>query len=206
MPGTALDALALFLPAAVALILTPGPDTMFVLSQGIDRGRAAGVRSAAGVSTGVLVHATLAAVGLSVLVRESPLAYALVKLAGAAYLVFLGIRTLRTRERVETDAETGRPYARGVLVNVLNPKVALFFLAFLPQFAVPALGTRTSLFALGATYALLTLCYLSAVALLSGRAGEVLDANAARLRAASGVALLALGGWLAVEGWSAWLV
>ncbi|MFC7153890.1 LysE family translocator [Halomarina halobia] len=201
MPDAALDALALFLPAAVALVLTPGPDTIYVLSQGVGRGRGVGVRSALGVSTGVLVHATLAAFGLSVLVGESPLAYATVKLVGAAYLVYLGVRTLRTRASVDLESTDGSPYVRGVLVNVLNPKVALFFLAFLPQFVVPGVATRGSLLALGATYALLTLCYLGAVALLAGRASEALDANAARLRAASGGVLLALGAWVAAEGW-----
>ncbi|PSP57126.1 LysE family translocator [Halobacteriales archaeon QS_1_67_19] len=205
----------LFVSAALALVLTPGPDTVFVLTQGIAAGKRNGFASALGVSTGVLVHTVAATAGLAALLRASALAYAAVKYAGAAYLVYLGAKTLwtggelddladadadRSTDRVDPDLLTG--YRRGVTVNVLNPKVALFFLAFLPQFVGSGPTATAEMLALGATYAVLTALYLGSVGVLSG---VVRTAFAARPRLAdgfrwlSGSVLLALGGTLALE-------
>lgn len=163
-------ALSLFLGASVALIVTPGPDTMYVLTRGVERGRRAGVRAASGVSTGILVHTMGAVLGLSVLLRTSAVAYSAVKYVGAAYLLYLGVQTLRKEAAIELDRdESGDSFRQGVAVNVLNPKVALFFLAFLPQFAGTGSNTDARMAILGLAYAALTLVYLSALALAAHR-------------------------------------
>ncbi|WP_224270107.1 LysE family translocator [Haloprofundus salinisoli] len=218
------DTLAAFVPASLALILAPGPDTIYVLSQSVGSRRRVGVAAAAGVSVGVLVHTAAAAVGLSVLLRESTLAFRLVKYLGAAYLVYLGIQTLRgtDAERSESPSRGGADadavesvvdsrdgaasthvqsgFLRGVAVNVSNPKVALFFLAFLPQF-VSSGGTTAQLATLGCVYAALTLAYLGGVALFATRVGALVgdDGDGRAFRWLSGTVLLALGGSLLAE-------
>src|SRR6056297_3747414 len=143
LPSIDLQSYLLFVGAAVALVLTPGPDTVFVLTQGVSAGKRGGVASALGVSTGVLVHTLAATLGLAALLRTSALAYAAVKYAGAAYLLYLGAKTLWRGDDFDfpdtaaasgdaSDADLRGGYLRGVTVNVLNPKVALFLLAFLP--------------------------------------------------------------------------
>jgi len=139
--------LALFAAAALALIVIPGPAVLYIVAQGIDRGRLAGVVSALGVATGGLLHVLAAAVGISSLVVSSATAFSIVKYAGAAYLIVLGLRRLLGPDD-EPGEPTGRPartlgrtYRQGVVVNALNPKTALFFLAFLPQFVDPAAGS-----------------------------------------------------------------
>ena len=206
----------LFVTAAMALILTPGPDTVFVLTQGVSAGKREGVASALGVSTGILVHTTAATLGLAALLRASALAYAAVKYAGAAYLLYLGAKTLwRGNELDLSDTAPGGDvpesdirggYLRGVTVNVLNPKVALFFLAFLPQFVGSGAGSGTptvEMLALGGTYAVLTALYLGTVGLLSGGVRAAFRARprlADGLRWVSGSVLVALGAALALEG------
>ena len=182
--------LAVYLVAAVALILSPGPDTVYVLARGAGEGRRAGVLSALGVATGVLVHTVAAAVGLAALFRAVPEARTVVVAAGAAYLSYLGIRTLRDLE-VEARETDGDPYLQGLTVNVLNPQVALFFLAFLPGFA-PDSAPAVGMVLLGALYAALTAAYLGGVGALSGRIGG----ESRRMRLASGVVLLGVAGWL----------
>ena len=133
-----------FLGASIALTLAPGPDNIFVMTQGIARGRKPAIITALGMCSGVSVHTTAAAFGISALFYSSALAFNLVKYAGAAYLLFLAFRTLQERSAVRLSAADDRPAAalfrRGFIMNVLNPKVALFFLAFLPQFVTPAAG------------------------------------------------------------------
>lgn len=191
-------ALLAYLGATVALVLTPGPDTAFVLAQSVGGGRAAGVRAAAGVNVGILVHTLLAALGLSALFRVAPPAYTVVKLAGAAYLVYLGVQTLRGAGGLDVEAPIAAgSFRQGLATNVLNPKVALFFLAFLPQF-----GQGVELLPLGGLYALVGFAYLGGVAVASGRAREVLVERAdvrVWLRRLSGGAMLALGGALLLE-------
>lgn len=191
------SAFAVFLGAAAALILTPGPDTMYVLSRALAEGRATGVRSAAGIATGVLVHTAAAALGLAALLRAAPAAFAAVEYLGAAYLVYLGVETARGDDPGR-DARAGG-YVQGVAVNVLNPKVALFFLAFLPRFVEAGPGAAAGMVLLGATYAALTMAYLGTVAALSGRLGASLDAPGARLRYVSAAVLVALGLSIVVE-------
>jgi threonine/homoserine/homoserine lactone efflux protein len=132
-----------FVIAAILLNLTPGVDTVYILTKGMAGGRKHGIVSALGISTGCLVHTILVALGLSIILMSSPLAFFVVKAAGALYLVGMGIHTIIKRNAFsfgseeETAATLRRVYVQGIITNVLNPKVALFFLAFLPQFIDP---------------------------------------------------------------------
>jgi threonine/homoserine/homoserine lactone efflux protein len=128
--------LPLFIAAGLLLNITPGPDMLFVAGSAAARGRRAGVQAALGIGAGCLVHVALAALGLSALLAASALAFSVVKWVGAAYLVWCGIGLLRARATPDdASTPTGRsPFWQGALTNALNPKVALFFLAFLPQF------------------------------------------------------------------------
>jgi threonine/homoserine/homoserine lactone efflux protein len=189
LAGFELSTLVAYLAAAVALILAPGPDTMYVLARGL-QGPDAGVRSALGVATGVLGHTLAAALGVAALLRTAPTVFTLLKYAGAAYLVYLAVQALRTEEFDPTTAtEQGGSFRRGVLVNALNPKVALFFLAFLPGFAGSGPDAPARMAFLGALYAVVTAIYLSSVALASNRAGRLL----ARGRLSQGLQYVASG-------------
>ena len=172
--------LLLFAGAALALIVVPGPAVLYIVAQSIDRGRLAGLVSALGVATGGLVHVVAATVGLSSLVVSSATAFTVVKYAGAAYLVGLGLHTLlRPRSAgVPQDAPPAprrlrRRYWQGVVVNVLNPKTALFFLAFLPQFVDPDRGSAPlQLATLGVTFVVLAVVCDTMWALAAGTASE----------------------------------
>lgn len=152
--------LALFVGAALLLNLTPGPDMLFVAGTGAARGRRAGLLAALGVGAGCLFHTLLAALGLTALLAASELAFNAVKWIGAAYLVWTGVQMLRARPRAETmqaveaaPRRGGNPFWQGALTNALNPKVALFFLAFLPQFIdAGAHGQALALLALGTLF------------------------------------------------------
>jgi len=127
-----------FLGASIALTIAPGPDNIFVITQGIARGRRAAIVTALGMCSGISVHTTAAALGISALFYSSVVAFNVVKYAGAGYLLYLAYRTLKEKSLVKLDGAVDLPAAslfrRGFIMNVLNPKVALFFLAFLPQF------------------------------------------------------------------------
>src|SRR5215217_5961460 len=131
--------------ASLALNVTPGPDMLYVIARSTGEGRTAGVVSALGIGAGTLVHVAALALGLSALLTAVPLAYDVVRWAGAAYLTWLGVRAIRDARRGTTAREVPPAplsvvFRQGVVTNVLNPKVALFFLAFLPQFVDPARG------------------------------------------------------------------
>jgi threonine/homoserine/homoserine lactone efflux protein len=169
------DVLLVFAGAALALIVIPGPAVLYILAQSVEHGRRAGVVSALGVAAGGLLHITAAAVGISALVVSSAVAFSVVKYAGAAYLIYLGIRRLLDRGHDEgesgpaRDAEPWRIFRRGVLINVLNPKTALFFLAFLPQFVDPDRGpVLGQILVLGSLFVLLALLSDSLYALGAG--------------------------------------
>ena len=139
------SAIALFCLASVALAVVPGPAVTYIVTQSIDKGRRAGIVSALGVASGGLVHVAAATVGLSALIASSATAFTTVKLVGAAYLIVIGVRRILSREE-DTEVQVAptphrRLYAQGVVVNVLNPKTALFFLAFLPQFVDASSGS-----------------------------------------------------------------
>ena len=169
--------LAVFCLAALALIVVPGPAVTYIVTQSVDLGRRAGFLSAAGVACGGLVHVTAAAIGLSALLASSAEAFTVVKIAGAAYLIVIGIRRILGRDGGD-DAEVvqtsrRRVFAQGVLVNVLNPKTALFFLAFLPQFVDPGRGTPwLQILALGLLFAALGFFSDGVWALVAGTLGE----------------------------------
>ena len=136
--------LALFIPAALALVLTPGPVVLYIITRSVDQGRKAGMISVVGSEIGNFAHVVAAALGLSAILLTSTLAFDVVKYLGAAYLIYLGIRKLMTPvEATDTNAtpDSGRRiFLQGIAVAVLNPKTALFFFAFLPQFVDPSKG------------------------------------------------------------------
>ena len=128
-----------FISAAVLLTLMPGPDILFVITQSITRGQKAGIVFAAGLCTGLIVHVAAVSLGVSVLLMNSPVAFTILKFAGAAYLLYLGIKAFLARYKNHFELNTIQAvsvklYRKGILMNVLNPKVILFFLAFFPQF------------------------------------------------------------------------
>ena len=149
----------LFLAAGVLLNLTPGPDTVYILGRSIAQGREAGVASALGICVGSIFHTCAAALGLSAILATSSVAFVAIKLLGGAYLIFLGIKLLLDRRRELSlpsnfrQRTSAAAFRQGVLTNVLNPKVALFFLAFLPQFIDPATNNKILAFVtLGLTF------------------------------------------------------
>jgi threonine/homoserine/homoserine lactone efflux protein len=194
--------LALFVAASLAVIVAPGPDNVYVLTRGIAQGREVALASAWGMCSGLLFHTTLAAIGLSAILAQSAVAFSIVKYAGAAYLVYLGVRAFLSREEAPSAEETPAVklrsfFFRGLTMNLLNPKVAVFFLAFLPQFADSAAeGVALRLMALGLIFALLSVIGFSAIALFSGILGDRLSRNprfAAALQWLTGCVLVGLG-------------
>jgi len=192
---------ALFVAAAVALIVAPGPDTLFVLSQGIES-RRAGVRAALGVTGGIVFHTTLVVVGVATVYQAVPGAKRVVQAAGALYVGFLGVTTLLDDRGDDPTPAAGGGVRGGFLINALNPQVALFFLAFLPGFAAGDGGgaTDASIAVFGLTYAALTAAYLGGVALVADGAAGVFQSPQAtrRLDIVAGVVLIATAGWLVV--------
>ena len=203
--------LLVFALAALALIAVPGPNLIYITARSIDQGRRAGLVSVLGVETGTLVHVAAAAAGLSALLASSAVAFAFVKYAGAAYLVYLGVRTLLARdeqgppEDSAPEMSLGRTYRQAVVVQLLNPKVALFFLAFLPQFVDPARGSAAGqVLVLGAVVAILGVSVSSLYALAAGAVGRRLQARgggfARGQRYVTGAVYLGLGAAAALTG------
>jgi threonine/homoserine/homoserine lactone efflux protein len=169
--------LTLLLLASAALVLTPGQDNIYIVTRGISQGRWATLVSAWGVCSGLAVPVTLAALGLSAILAQSALAFMIVKYAGAAYLVYLGARTILSREDFVPEGgeepartSTRKIFGQGVLSNVMNSKVALFFLSFLPQF-VTADGSALQFVLLGGVFAMVALTLTTAIAWFSGTLG-----------------------------------
>ena len=170
--------LALFTSASVLLVLAPGPDNIFVLTQSALKGKLVGIVVTLGLCTGLIVHTSAVALGIAALFQASALAFNLFKYAGAAYLLYLawgafraGATTLEGREAKETSL--WRFYLRGIIMNVTNPKVSIFFLAFLPQFTNPAKGSLPlQLIVLGLLFILATIVVFGAISLLAGMLGQ----------------------------------
>jgi threonine/homoserine/homoserine lactone efflux protein len=178
----------LFVIAAIALLLIPGPVVLYTIARSIDQGRRAGFMSVLAAGVGDFCHVLAATLGLSALLLSSALAFSLVKYAGAAYLIYLGVRTLMTRNEpaeqlVVPPQRLSRIFSQGVLVSVLNPKTALFFLAFLPQFVNPTRGAvTTQILLFGVLFVGLGICTNSLYAQLAGTAGAWLKSNRTFLR------------------------
>ncbi|GCF10530.1 LysE family translocator [Dictyobacter arantiisoli] len=176
--------LLLFLMAALALNITPGPDMLYVLTRGASLGRRAGVVSALGIATGSLIQTGIVALGLAGLLQAVPLLFTILKIAGALYLAYLGIRMLLSRQSALTahrelpNTSLWRVYSQGIITNVLNPKVALFYIAFLPQFIDPAWGhVPMQLFLLGTLFNISGTLVNTLVAVLAGLIGIWLKRN-----------------------------
>jgi threonine/homoserine/homoserine lactone efflux protein len=204
-----LSALLAFGAASLALIIVPGPAVLYIVARSVEQGRAAGLVSVLGIETGGLVHVAAAVIGLSALVASSAVGFSVVKYAGAAYLIVLGIRKLRERDQPTEVAATvpislARTYFQGMVVNVLNPKTALFFLAFLPQFVDPERGQ------VGLQTLVLGLLFIAIATFSDGMYAMVAASISARLRVSarfsrrqryvSGAVYLGLGATAALGG------
>jgi threonine/homoserine/homoserine lactone efflux protein len=170
--------LLLFVGAALLLLVVPGPSVLYIVTQSVSHGRRAGIASVAGITTGTLVHIVAATVGLSALLASSALAFDVVKYLGAAYLIVVGVRRLTGWEREapgrpRASRDLGRLYRQGIVVNTLNPKTALFFLAFLPQFVEPDRGVAwAQVLVLGLLFATLGFLSDGTWALVAGTLGD----------------------------------
>ncbi len=201
--------LPLFIAAGLLLNITPGPDLLFIVGRAAAQGVRAGVSAALGVATGCLVHTAAVALGVAALLAASSTAFEVIKLAGAAYLAYLGVRLLLARpaptlaEAPIAACDAGAVFWQGFITNALNPKVALFFLALLPQFVAPQAPSKAlALALLGVIFALNSLLVIVPVAWVAGRLGARLQrADAARrwLDRALGVLFLGLAVRLALQ-------
>ena len=179
-----------FMAASLLLSVTPGSDSMYIITRSVSQGNKAGMYSVLGVISGILVHTLLAALGLSILLANSPLAFTIVKYIGASYLCYLGFKMLTSKrdaplaEQLNEKSKLAKTldyfkiYEQGMLTNTLNPKVALFFLAFFPQFVDPSYAHSTlSFLILGLTFAVTSLIWCMCLALLASRFSQKLREN-----------------------------
>ena len=202
--------LGVFAVAAILLLLTPGPAVLYIVARSVEQGRIAGLASVCGITTGTLFHVLAAALGLSALLASSALAFSIVKYAGAAYLIWLGLRKIFGRaDAIDADGKLPRhSHARlfrdGFIVNLFNPKTALFFLAFLPQFVEPERGhLATQIAFLGLLFAVLGFVTDGCYALVAGTAGTWLRRSRRYLeleRYVSGTLFIGLGLTAALAG------
>lgn len=202
--------LFVFVPVALGLLIVPGPAVLYIVTRSVDQGRTAGLVSVLGIHTGSIVHVAAAAFGLSAILASSALAFSVVKYAGAAYLVLLGVRKLLAKDDGDPLLEASRPrslrriFVQGAVVNVLNPKTALFFLALLPQFVDVTLGAVwTQMVVLGAVFMALGIVSDSTYALVASKAGGWLRSSVRFRRAqryVSGGIYVSLGAAAALSG------
>ncbi len=203
-----------FIGLAAILTITPGADTMLVIRSVIARGQRSGLMTTAGICSGVFVHAILSAAGLSIILVNSATAFEFVKMAGACYLIYLGYQSLREFFKGRTDtadtfnvAHDGkrktslRSFMEGMLNNILNPKTAVFYLAFLPQFINPGDPVLRKSILLAGIHFVMAILWLSMIAMMLGRMKQVLTSGRVQrwLEATSGVILIAFGIRLAME-------
>ena len=197
-----MESLPLFIIASAALIVTPGPDLVYVLTRGISGGKQSGVVSAVGVTAGILIHTLAAALGLAVLLKTSAIGFLVVKTAGGVYLIYLGYKMIRNRGSIDLPGagariDTRKCFLQGFLSNVLNPKVALFFVTFLPQFVRLESGNHSLYLAgLGLLFALMTVVFLMLLGFFAGQIGTWLQKKkhlASHINSAAGSALVFLG-------------
>jgi len=197
-----MESFLLFVMASLILIVTPGPDIIYVITRGISGGKWAGVMSAIGVTAGILVHTLAAALGLAVLLKTSTYMFWMLKIIGGIYLMYLGYQMIRNKNAFEITVLRGhldmkKCFVQGFLSNVLNPKVALFFVAFLPQFVnVDSSSHGLHMVFLGLFFALMTITFLVILGLFAGAIGVWLRGKkniAATIRIGSGSVLMLLG-------------
>lgn len=199
-----------FCLAALVISVVPGPDMLFIAATGLASGPRAGVLAAVGMSTGLAVHTTLAALGLGALLNAFPTVFGVIRVAGAAYLVYLAVTSFLAARRdqdvpgEEPRAPLGRVYGKAVLTNLANPKVIAFYLAFFPQFVDPARGSVTAqFFFLGALFIVVGLSVDASAGLLAGRLGDLVRGRPAVqrwLHRISGTVFAALAVRLATDG------
>jgi len=176
-----LETLAPFFAASVLLCLAPGPDNIFVLTQSALRGRSAGLAVMLGLCTGLVGHSTAVALGVAVIFQTSALAFSMLKFIGAGYLVYLAWQAFRApatpiEASGSENLRLGKYYSRGIIMNITNPKVSIFFLAFLPQFADPLHGPISAqILMLGGVFIFATILIFGGIALLAGTLGEWLN-------------------------------
>lgn len=172
-----IDTLLVFFMASILLALTPGPDNLFVMAQAAQRGKLAGIAVTIGLCTGLLAHTSAVALGVAAIFQASSFAFSLLKFIGAAYLLYLAYRAFSAGAEGNDEQQIqklnfGRLYGRGIIMNVTNPKVSLFFLAFLPQFTDPAFGPLIpQILLLGLLFILSTLFIFGGISLLAGEIG-----------------------------------
>lgn len=201
--------LALFVAAAMLLFIVPGPAVLYIVTRSLSQGRTAGMVSVLGIHFGSVIHIAAAMLGLSALVAASATAFTALRWAGAAYLVYLGIRTIRSGDDLfapgpARGASYRRIFTQGAIVNILNPKTALFFLAFVPQFVDPAAGNTTAqILVLGVAFILAGLLSDGIYALLAGTIGDRMAGRPLwrrNSRYAAGAIYIALGAAAAFSG------
>ena len=201
--------LLIFLGASLVVLVTPGPAVLYIVARSIDQGRLAGVVSTLGVAAGSCVHSAAAALGISALLASSAVAFNVVKLIGAAYLIYLGVRKFLVADPLESEIVVEHKrlrqiFVQGVIVNVFNPKTALFFLAFLPQFVDVSKGhVALQIILLGVIFALLGILSDGTYAVAAGSFGQWLKSHTGVLRAQryfAGSVFIALGVLTAATG------
>ena len=197
-----MESFTLFIVASIALIITPGPDIIYVLTRGIANGKWSGAISAIGVTAGILVHTMAAACGLAVLLKTSTYAFWTLKVAGGLYLMYLGYQVIKNKKAFEIAGlqksfDMKKCFIQGFLSNVLNPKVALFFVAFLPQFVNKGSANQSlDMIFFGLIFAVMTIIFLMILGLFAGGIGAWLKEKkkiAGKIRIGSGSVLLLLG-------------
>lgn len=202
-----LSQLTLFILASVALIFTPGPDIIYVVTRGIAQGRKAALAAAAGFALGNFVHILLSVIGLSALLAASNIAFTGVKWAGAAYLIYLGMQMIRNTSRVSLTSDgtvlsAWKVFRQSIIANIMNPKVILFFLAFFPQFVTAERGNpQLQIVLLGTLFVALVMICFGTVGLCSGWIGQLLRRNASAevlIGRIAGAVLILLGVSLAL--------
>ncbi len=193
---------AIFLGLSWILIITPGPDLIYVLTKGISEGRKVGIISVAGVTFGIFVHTIFAAIGLSVILKTSALAFSIVKIVGGGYLIYLGLKSILSKSEFKLGktelVSNKKVFTQGLISNTLNPKVALFFMAFLPQFIKTSGNHETAVpfILLGMVFAFCTFLFLAILGYFSGKLGQYLMKNnkiTNRIQKFSGAILVLLG-------------
>ena len=197
-----MDSFTIFIIASVALIITPGPDIIYVLTRGVADGKRSGAISAMGVTTGILVHTMAAALGLAVLLKTSTYAFWALKVVGGIYLMYLGYQVIKNKQVLEItefkkSLDMKKCFLQGFFSNVLNPKVALFFVAFLPQFVNKDSANQSlDMIVFGLIFALMTIIFLTILGLFAGGIGIWLKQRkktAGKIRIGSGTVLVLLG-------------